>query len=93
MTGAVAGTVAVNVSTGVIVSNVTTRARIEGTPTTSGRTLVDAGENVAVEAVGEGEYDLFAGGIAVGGTAGIGASVSVPVITKVTDASIGQNAL
>ena len=90
VTGAAGGTVAVNVSTGVFVSTVTTRSEIEGGGAT--RTLVDAGENVVVEAISGAEYDLFAGGIALGGTAGIGASVSVPVITKRTDAAVGSGA-
>jgi hypothetical protein len=93
MTGAGGGSVAVTGSAAVIVQTVTTRARIEGTAANAPqRTTVVADNNVIVDAAGQAEYDLFAGGLTVAGTTSVGASAVVPVITKVTEALIGPNA-
>ena len=79
-------------SIGVQVDTITTRAFIEGT-TTGAATAVTATGNVIVQAAAENDMNLFAGGLSLAGDVAVGASAPIPVINKVTEAFIGQNAV
>ena len=79
-------------SVGVQVETVTTRAFIEGT-TSGAATTVTADGNVIVQDAAADDMNLFAGGLSLAGDVAVGASALVPVINKVTEAFIGQNAV
>ena len=84
--GAVGGTAAVNVNVTVPVIHVTTTASI------GANADVRAGGNVLVMADDGMTLFSIAGNISVAGTAAVGASVAVPVVTKTTSATIGAGA-
>ena len=81
----VGGTAGVAVNAAVSVINVTTKATIGANASViaDGSVRVSAGETLS--------DDLIAGNFAAGGSAGVGAAASVPIITKTTIASIGDN--
>ena len=81
---AVGGSAAVAVNAGVSVYSITTDATI-GT-----HASVIADGSVGVTADEALQLDIVAGNIAVGGAAGVGVAASVPVITKNTNATIGD---
>jgi hypothetical protein len=91
-----AGTLAIAGSAGVYVLNITTRAFIGDDPADlialTGSTTVRAGGSVLVSAADDTEADIIAGNIAGAGTAGIGISGAVAVVTKNTQAFLGPNA-
>ena len=90
------GTVAVGGAVGVTVINNTTWATIganTGMTPGSGAT-VNAGGNVQVLAQDDTTYDAFTGAAGIGiGVAGLGASVGVLVISKDTEAFVGNNSI
>ncbi|MDD4600778.1 MAG: hypothetical protein PHQ46_06940, partial [Negativicutes bacterium] len=53
---------------------------------------IHAGGNAVASAIDNTTMNLLAGNVAVGGTAGVGGAAGVSVITKTTDAHIGENA-
>ena len=77
----------VTVTANVHVLTLTTRASIGASAN------VHALGSVLVQAHDQTEIDLIVGGVAIGGSAGVGAAVGVAVITKVTDAFIGAGAI
>jgi hypothetical protein len=81
------GTAGIAGSASIQVHTITTQARIGNLAT------VYAVGNVVVTAKDELQIDGVAGQISIGGTAGVGGSVPVVVVTKTTDASIGNNAV
>ena len=90
--GGFGGTAAVTVNAAVSVINITTRAFVEdGTNALNGATL-RAGGSARVAADERLKLDVIAGNISGGGTAAVGASVSVPVVEKHTSAYIGNYA-
>ena len=90
--GGFAGTVAVNVNVGVPVYSVTTRAFIADGTSPSDGAQVFAGGSVRVAADETLSLNSIAGNISASGTAAVGAAVAVPVVTKNTDAYIGNYA-
>jgi hypothetical protein len=88
--------VGVTVAADVHVLTLTTRAFIGDDPAdgvaNAGLTDVRALGSVLVQAVDETELDLLVGGVSVGGSAGIGASVGVAVVNKTTEGFIGAGA-
>ncbi len=80
------GTAGIAGSASVQVHTVTTQARIG-----ANATAFSAG-NIVVATRDELQIDGIAGQISIGGTAGVGGSVPVVVVTKTTDASIGDGA-
>ena len=82
------GNVGVAGSFDVVVLNSNTQAYIAG----GAGTKVAAGGNLTVAAVGNADVDMIAGGLAAGGTAGVGASSTTLVHTDVVQAYIGPNA-
>jgi hypothetical protein len=90
--GGASSDLAISGSISTQVDSITTRAFIEGT-TSGAVTRVTASGNVIVQASAENEMDLFAGGLGVSGSAAIGASAPIPIITKLTEAFIGQSAV
>ncbi|HEV8463176.1 MAG TPA: hypothetical protein VGQ38_20990, partial [Gaiellaceae bacterium] len=87
--GGFGGTAAVNVNAAVSVIDVTTNAYIaDGTLGTHAKLF--AGGSVRVAADETLTLDAIAGNLSGGGTAAVGASVAVPVVTKNTHAYIGN---
>jgi hypothetical protein len=80
------GTAGIAGSASVQVHTVTTQARIG-----ANATAFSAG-NIVVASRDDLSIDGIAGQISIGGTAGVGGSVPVVVVTKTTDASIGDGA-
>ncbi|HSG90038.1 MAG TPA: hypothetical protein VLA56_12570, partial [Pseudomonadales bacterium] len=78
-------TVGVAGSASVLVSDVTTRAHIDGA-------TVDADGSIQVSALATADVNLVAGNISAGGTASIGASAAVPVTNRVTESWVGADA-
>ncbi len=80
------GTAGIAGSASVQVHTVTTQARIGANATafSAGNIVVAARDDLAIDGI--------AGQISIGGTAGVGGSVPVVVVTKTTDASIGDGA-
>lgn len=74
-------------SAGVSVMSLTTQATIGNAAT------VTANGNILVNADDETEVDAIAGSASAGGSAGIGASVTLPIITKHTAATVGSDAV
>ncbi len=91
---AASGVVAVGGAVSVVVLDDTTHAFIGNDATTSiGGAHVAANGNVLVSAMDNTKIDVIAGSLGLGfGAAGIGASVGVTVITKDTEAYIGNYA-
>jgi len=89
-------TAGVGIAADAYVLNMTTQAFIGHNPVDgafdSSTTSVRTDGSVLVQAIDETEADLIVGGIAIGGTAGIGAAVGVAVVNKTTEAFIGQEA-
>ncbi|RKY41296.1 MAG: hypothetical protein DRP85_06715, partial [Candidatus Makaraimicrobium thalassicum] len=54
---------------------------------------VDAGGSVSVAVADETEIDIIAGSIAAGGVASVGGAAGIPIITKTTEAYIGDGAI
>ena len=82
--GTVGGTAAVAINAAVPVLSITTTARLGAS------TVVVAGGNVIVSADESLTLTVVAGNIAISGTASVGAGAAVPIITKVTSATIGD---
>src|SRR5581483_10242270 len=90
--GGFGGTAAVNVQAAVPVINVTTKAFVaDGTSSLDGE-VVSAGGSVGVTADEAMTLNVIAGNISGGGSAAVGAAVSVPVVSKETHAWIGNHA-
>ena len=89
---AVGGTAAVSVNAAVSVINVTTRAYIGGGPAIADGAVVDADGSVRIAALEQNDLSLIAGNLSISGSASVGAAVSVPIVTKTTEAFIGDNA-
>src|SRR5581483_2465882 len=90
--GGFGGTAAVNVQAAVPVINVTTKAFVaDGTSSLDGE-VVSAGGSVGVTADEAMTLNVIAGNISGGGSADVGAAVSVPVVSKETHAWIGNHA-
>ncbi len=91
-----ASTAGITVSADVFVFDMTTRAFIGDDPldgiANAGLTDVRALGSVLVQAIDETELDLIVGGVAVGGSAGVGVAAGVAVVDKVTESFIGENA-
>ena len=81
---AVGGSAAVAVNAGVSVYSITTDATIGNHANVIADGSVGVTSNEALQ------LDIVAGNIAVGGAAGVGVAASVPVITKNTNATIGD---
>src|SRR5215203_4846896 len=91
--GSFGGTAAVSVNAGVSVYDITTRAYIaNGTSLSDGAAILADG-SVRVAADETLKLDVVAGAIAAGGSAGVGAAVAVPVVTKNTHSWIGDYAI
>ncbi|RUY91989.1 hypothetical protein, partial [Mesorhizobium sp. M7A.F.Ca.CA.001.10.2.1] len=84
----------VTLTADVFVLNLKTRAFIGSDPLApiGGLTDVRARGSVLVQALDETEMDLIVGGVAIGGSAGVGVAAGVAVVDKVTDAFIGAGA-
>ena len=93
---AVGGTAGVGVNASVHVLDLTTRAFIgddpDSVPASLGAGNVHAGGTVRIAADDRTELDKFVATVAVGGSAGVGAAATVTVITKNTEAFIGNGA-
>ncbi|MBK5565795.1 LEPR-XLL domain-containing protein [Ensifer sp. SSB1] len=91
-----ASSAAITVSADVFIFDVKTRAFIGDDPIdgigNAGLTDVRALGSVLVQAVDETELDLIVGGVAVGGSAGVGVAAGVAVVDKVTESFIGEDA-
>ena len=74
----------------VSVLTITTRAYLEGVKTGFTAAAVAAGGSVVVSAEGRSEVDVVAGSLAIGGTAGIGGALGIPIVTKTTEAYVGN---
>ena len=96
VTGAVglSGDVAIAGSAGVYVLGITTRAFIGDDPDnpTSGATTVQASGNILVAASEQTMLNILTGNFSGSGTASVGASAGVPIVTKTTEAFIGAGA-
>ncbi|MHB1242601.1 MAG: beta strand repeat-containing protein, partial [Gaiellaceae bacterium] len=88
---AIGGTAAVSVNAGVSVLTITTRAFVASS--TSVPTTVDADGSVKVAASDATGLSVISGNISVSGTASIGAAAAVPVVTKTTEAFVGDGAI
>ena len=84
--GSVGGSAGISGSLGVQVFDSTTRAFV------GNAARVDADGSVLVDAENSTDLDILAGTVSVGGSVGVGASASVPVINKTTEAFIDHNA-
>ena len=84
--GSVGGSAGISGSLGVQVFDSTTRAFV------GNAARVDADGSVLVDAESSTDLDILAGTVSVGGSVGVGASASVPVINKTTEAFIDHNA-
>ncbi|MFL6035275.1 MAG: beta strand repeat-containing protein, partial [Gaiellaceae bacterium] len=88
--GGFSGTAAVTVNAGVSVLDVTTKAYVaDGTNSGNGAKIFADG-SVRVAADESLTLNVIAGNISGGGTAAVGAAVSVPVVTKETHSWIGN---
>ena len=79
----------------VYVINVTTKAYVDASRTVSGTahtTTVNADGTVQIAAESKSEIDFIGTNVAVGGVAGIGGALVVPIVTKTTYAYIGAGA-
>ena len=85
-----AGSVAVNVSAGVYVLTVTTRAYIGGGVLDADGAVITADGNVVVAANETASAVITSSNVAGAGTASIGGSAGIPVIVKTTEAFVGQ---
>ncbi len=90
---AVSGTASVGGAVSVVVLNDVTRASLGDKATTdpAGATA-DAGGNVVVAASDDTDSLTVAGGVSVGGDAGVGAAVAVTIFNKDTRAFVGDHA-
>ena len=88
--GGFAGSAAVNVNAAVSVLSITTRAYIADGTSAADAADVVMGGSVRVNADEALTLNVIGGNIAVGGSAGVGAAVAVPVTTKDTHAWIGN---
>ena len=85
--GSVGGSVGISGSLGVQVFNSNTRAFV------GNAARVDADGSVLVDAESSTDLDILAGTVSVGGSVGVGASASVPIINKTTEAFVDHNAI
>ena len=79
----------------VYVINVTTKAYVDASRTVSGTahtTTVNADGTVQIAAESKSEIDFIGTNVAVGGVAGIGGALVVPIVTKTTHAYVGAGA-
>lgn len=83
------GDVGVAGSVDVVVLNSNTTATIDGSPTLT--STIEADGSVTVAAIDRMSASMVAGGLAAGGTAGVGASNTTLVHNDVVDAHVGQN--
>ena len=90
--GGFGGTASVNVQAAVPVINVTTMAFVADGSSGPDGAVVSTGGSVGVTADERLDMNVIAGNISGGGTAAVGAAVSVPVVTKETHAYIGDYA-
>src|SRR5690606_3451906 len=100
--GAISGTVGASVNAAVSVFTITTAASVgqvcaETTATATAcagsRATVHAGGSARISALQELTLDVIAGSLAGGGVVGVGAAAAVPVITKTTQAFVGDNSI
>ncbi len=90
--GGFGGTASVNVQAAVPVISITTKAYVADGSSSSEGASITAGGSVGVMADESMTLNVVAGNISGGGTAAVGAAVSVPVVTKETHAWIGNYA-
>ncbi len=88
--GGFGGTAAVNVNAAVSAINVTTKAFLADAGSAATAVVVTIDGSVRVAADENLTLNVIGGNISIGGTAGVGASVAVPVTTKNTHAWIGD---
>ncbi|HEX4526566.1 MAG TPA: hypothetical protein VH108_07475, partial [Gaiellaceae bacterium] len=90
--GGFGGTASVNVQAAVPVINVTTEAFVTDGSSPANGAVISADGSVGVTADEAMTLNVIAGNISGGGSAAVGAAVSVPVVTKETHAWIGNYA-
>ena len=88
--GGFGGTAAVNVNAAVSALNITTKAFLADAASAGTAVVVNVDGSVRVAADENLTLNVIGGNISIGGTAGVGASVAVPVTTKDTHAWIGN---
>ena len=88
--GGFGGTASVNVQAAVPVISITTKAFVADGTSLSNGAVISAGGSVGVTADEGLTLNVIAGNISGGGSAAVGAAVAVPVVTKETDAWIGN---
>ena len=85
------GDVAVALNAGVSVLSPTTRAYIDGGPQASDGSVVTTDGSVTVTADEKTTMNVIAGNLAFSGSVSVGAAAGVPIVTKKTEAFLGQN--
>ena len=90
--GAGGGAAGVAPSAGVLIITPTTRAYIADALLPAQGAVVAASGNVILSAADENDLDVISGNVSFSGTAAVGVAAVVPVVTKTTEAYIGQYA-
>ena len=90
--GAAGGAAGVAPSAGVLVITPTTKAYIADAPLPAQGAVVAASGNVIISAADDSDMDVLSGNLAFSATAAVGVAAVVPVVTKTTEAYIGEYA-
>ncbi len=88
--GAGGGTAAIAINAGVPVLNITTKAFVADGASAGGGATIYAPGNMNVAADEQTNLQVISGNLTFSGTASIGAAAAVPIITKTTEAYVGQ---